>query len=245
MGTVYEAEQDNPRRTVALKVIRAGLVSPPLLKRFAHEAQILGRLHHPGIAQIYEAGVAEDGQPFFALEFICGVALDEYARRHGLNSAARLDLLARVCDAVQHAHDQGIIHRDLKPGNILVDETGQPKVLDFGVARATGADLLTSTDHTRTGQLLGTLSYMSPEQVAGDPAALDRRSDVYTLGVILFELLAGRLPYHLEHLPLPEMARVIREQEPSRFGSLDTRLRGDVETIVAKALEKDKARRYP
>src|SRR5262249_7771356 len=154
-----------------------------------------GRLHHPGIAQIYEAGVAADGQPFFALEFIRGVALDEYARRHGLDAAARLDLLARVCDAVQHAHDQGVIHRDHKPGNLRVDETGQPKVLDSGVARATDAALLTSTDHPRTGQLLGTLSYMSPEQVAADPAGLDRRSDVYTLGVILFELLAGRLPY--------------------------------------------------
>src|SRR5262249_45344532 len=117
--------------------------------------------------------------------------------------------------------------------------------LDFGVARATDADLLTSTGHTRTGQLVGTLSYMSPEQVAADPAAVDARSDVYALGVILFELLAGRLPYPLEHLPLPEAARVIRDQEPSRLGSLDTRFRGDVETIVAKALEKDKARRYP
>src|SRR5262245_9711716 len=244
MGVVYEAEQDNPRRPVALKVIRPGLVSPVLLKRFAHEAQILGRLHHPGIAQIYDAGVAEDGQPFFALEFIRGLPLDAYARRHALDPAARLDLLARVCDAVQHAHEQGVIHRDLKPANILVDETGQPKVLDFGVARATDADLLTTTDHTRTGQLLGTLSYMSPEQVAADPAALDQRSDVYTLGVILFELLAGRLPYPLEHLPLPEAARLIREQEPSRLGALETRLRGDVETIVARALEKERARRY-
>jgi WD40 repeat protein len=244
MGVVYEAEQDDPRRAVALKVIRPGLVSPALLKRFAHEARLLGRLHHPGIAQIYEAGVAEDGQPFFALEFIRGLALDEYARRHGLDAAARLDLLARVCEAVQHAHEQGVIHRDLKPANILVDDTGQPKVLDFGVARATDADLLTSTDHTRTGQLVGTLSYMSPEQVTADPAGLDARSDVYTLGVILFELLAGRLPYPLEHLPLPEVARVIREQEPSRLGSIDARFRGDVETIVAKALEKDKQRRY-
>jgi WD40 repeat protein len=153
--------------------------------------------------------------------------------------------VARVCDAVQHAHEQGVIHRDLKPGNILVDEAGQPKVLDFGVARATGADLLTSVDRTRTGQLVGTLSYMSPEQVAADPAALDRRSDVYTLGVILYELLADRLPYPLADLPLPEAARVIREREPSRLGSIDTRFRGDVETIVAKALEKDRARRYP
>jgi WD40 repeat protein/predicted Ser/Thr protein kinase len=245
MGVVYQAEQDNPRRPVALKVIRPGLVSPALLKRFAHEAQILGRLHHPGIAQIYEAGVAEDGQPFFALEFIRGLPLDEYALCHALDPVARLDLLARVCDAVQHAHEQGVIHRDLKPANILVDETGQPKVLDFGVARATDADLLTTTDHTRTGQLLGTLSYMSPEQVAADPAALDQRSDVYTLGVMLFELLAGRLPYPLDHLPLPEAARVIREQEPSRLGALATHLRGDVETIVAKALEKERARRYP
>src|SRR5258707_11842404 len=122
---------------------------------------------------------------------------------------ARLDLLARVCDAVHYAHEQGVIHRDLKPGNILVDDTGQPKVLDFGVARATEADLRTSTDHTRTGQLLGTLSYMSPEQVAADPTALDRRSDVYTLGVMLFELLGNRLPYPLENLSLPEAARVI------------------------------------
>src|SRR5262245_50351440 len=163
MGTVYEAEQDNPRRPVALKVIRPGLLEAGLVKRFAHEAQILGRLHHPGVAQIYEAGVADDGQPFFAMEFIHGQPLDEYARCHGLDTAARLDLVARVCDAVEHAHDQGFIHRDLKPSNILVDGDGQPKVLDFGVARATDTDLLTSAGHTRTGQLVGTLCYMSPE----------------------------------------------------------------------------------
>jgi eukaryotic-like serine/threonine-protein kinase len=244
MGAVYEAEQDHPRRLVALKVIRPGIVSPALLKRFTHEVEILGRLHHPGIARIYEAGVAEDGQPFFALELIRGLPLDEYVRLHSPVLAARLELLARVCDAVQHAHEQGIIHRDLKPGNILVDEDGQPRVLDFGVARATGADLLSSMDLTRTGQLVGTLSYMSPEQVAADPAALDQRSDVYTLGVILFELLTGRLPYPLKDLPLPEVARLIREHEPSRLGSIDTQLRGDVETIAAKALEKDQARRY-
>jgi WD40 repeat protein/predicted Ser/Thr protein kinase len=244
MGTVYEAEQDNPRRTVALKVIRPGLVSPALLKRFAREAQILGRLQHPGIAQIYEAGLAEDGGPFFAMEFVRGVALDEHARLRSLTLPARLELLARVCDAVQHAHDQGVIHRDLKPGNILVDETGRPRVLDFGVARAAGIDLAGSTAHTGTGQLIGTLGYMSPEQVAADPAALDHRSDVYALGVILFELLAGRLPYPLEGLPLPEAARVIREQEPARLGSIDRLFRGDVETIAARALEKDRARRY-
>jgi WD40 repeat protein len=154
-------------------------------------------------------------------------------------------LVARVCDAVQHAHDQGVIHRDLKPANILVEDTGQPKVLDFGVARATGADLLTAVGLTQTGQLLGTPNYMSPEQVAADPAAIDRRADVYALGVILFELLAHRLPYRLEDRPLAEAARLIVEQDPPLLGSLDPELRGDVETIVAKALEKDPARRYP
>jgi WD40 repeat protein/predicted Ser/Thr protein kinase len=244
MGAVYEAEQDSPRRPVALKVIRPGLISPALLKRFAREAQILGRLHHPGIAQIYEAGRAEDGQPFFAMEFVRGLPLNEYARRQRPDPATRLALVARVCDAVQHAHDQGVIHRDLKPGNILVDETDQPKVLDFGVARATDADLQTTTGRTEAGQLLGTFGYMSPEQVAGDPAALDNRSDVYALGVILFELLADRLPYRLQDLPLPEVALVIREREPSRLGAINSVFRGDVETIVAKALEKDRARRY-
>jgi WD40 repeat protein/predicted Ser/Thr protein kinase len=243
MGTVYEAEQDSPRRTVALKVLRSGPASDFLLKRFAREAQILGRLHHGGIAQVYDAGVAEGGQPYFVMELIAGVPLDQYAREHALDAGGRLELVARVCDAVQHAHERGVIHRDLKPGNILVEPSGQPKVLDFGVARA--ADLgLTAGGRTEAGQLLGTLGYMSPEQASGDPAAIDPRGDVYALGVILYELLADRLPYSLDGLALPEAVRVIREQEPSRLGSLDGRLRGDVETIVAKALEKDRARRY-
>jgi WD40 repeat protein/predicted Ser/Thr protein kinase len=244
MGAVYEAEQDNPRRTVALKVLRPGHASPGLLKRFAHEAQILGRLHHPGIAQVYEAGLADDGQPFFAMEFIRGLPLDEYAARHRLDLAARLALLARVSDAVQHAHEQGVIHRDLKPANILVEEAGQPKVLDFGVARATDADLLTEAGLTRTGQVLGTPNYMSPEQVAADSAAIDRRSDVYALGVILFELAAHQPPYQLEGRAVVEAARIILDHEPPRLGSINPELRGDVETIAAKALEKDPARRY-
>jgi WD40 repeat protein/predicted Ser/Thr protein kinase len=244
MGAVYEAEQDSPRRTVALKVVRPGLASPALLKRFRHESQILGRLHHPGIAQVHEAGLADDGQPFFAMEFIRGQPLDEYARARSLTLPARLELLARVCDAVQHAHDRGVIHRDLKPANILVEETGRPKVLDFGVARATDADLLTGAGLTRTGQLLGTPNYMSPEQVTGDPAAIDHRADVYALGVILFELAAHRLPYRLENRPLAEAARLILEEDPPRLGSINPELRGDVETIAAKALEKDRARRY-
>ncbi len=244
MGTVYEAEQDSPRRHVALKVIRPGRVLPALLKRFGQESQILGRLHHPGIAQIYEAGTADDGRPFFAMEFVRGLPLDEFARHHQLDTAARSALLAQVCDAVEHAHDQGIIHRDLKPGNILVDETRQPKVLDFGVARATDADLQSTTARTEAGQLLGTLSYMSPEQITGDPAQIDRRSDVYALGVILFELMADRLPYDLQNVPLPEVVRLIREQEPSRLGSINLACRGDIEAIVGKALEKERERRY-
>jgi WD40 repeat protein/predicted Ser/Thr protein kinase len=244
MGTVYEAEQDNPRRAVALKVIRAGLAAPELVKRFTHEAQILGRLSHPGIAQVYEAGLTDEGQPFFAMELVRGVALDRYARQQSLDVPARLRLLARVCDAVQHAHDKGVIHRDLKPANILVDEAVQPRVLDFGVARATDADLQTATGRTEFGQLIGTLGYMSPEQIAADPTRIDHRSDVYTLGVILFELLADRLPYNLAGLPLPEVARVIHDQNPSALGSINPQLRGDIETIVARALEKERGRRY-
>jgi WD40 repeat protein/predicted Ser/Thr protein kinase len=245
MGTVYEAEQDQPQRTVALKVMRPGLDSADHRKRFAQEARILGRLHHAGIAQVYDAGATEDGRLYFAMEFIRGLPLTEHVRLRGLPAPARMELMARVCDAVQHAHEQEVIHRDLKPANILVEDTGQPKVLDFGVAHGTGGGLLGSTAHTRTGELIGTLGYMSPEQVAGDPQAIDTRSDVYALGVILYELLADRLPYEIDNLSIPEVVRVIREVEPSRLGSVNRLLRGDVETIVAKALEKDKARRYP
>ncbi|MBN9521636.1 protein kinase [bacterium] len=244
MGTVYEAEQDNPRRAVALKVIRPGVSTPGLVRRFTHEAQILGRLQHPGIAQVYEAGLTADGQPYFVMELVAGVSLDRYVRQRALDVPARLGLFARVCDAVQHAHDRGVIHRDLKPGNILVDGTGQPKVLDFGVARATDADFRTTASRTEAGQIVGTLNYMSPEQLAGDPALVDRRADVYALGVLLFELLADQLPYDLAGLPLPEAARVIRDQDPSSLGSVCRSLRGDVETIVATALEKDRTRRY-
>jgi predicted Ser/Thr protein kinase len=244
MGTVYEAEQDDPPRTVALKVIRPGLDSTELRKRFAREARILAQLRHAGIAQVYDTGATEEGQLYLAMEFIRGLPLGEYVRLHGLIPRARLELVARVCDAVQHAHEQGVVHRDLKPANILVDESGQPKVLDFGVAQATNGGLVGSTAHTRTGQLIGTVGYMSPEQVAGDPHAVDVRSDVYSLGVILYELLAERLPYHFERLPIHEVVRMIQEVEPSLLGSVNREFRGEVETIVAKALEKDKTRRY-
>ncbi|WP_169977805.1 serine/threonine-protein kinase [Tautonia rosea] len=242
MGTVFEAEQDSPRRTVALKVIRPGHTSPSLARRFAFEARILGRLQHPDIAQVYEAGLLDDGRPFFAMEFIRGLPLDEYAR--GLALRDRLALAARICDAVHHAHENGVVHRDLKPANILVDEAGRPKVLDFGIARVTNAELLTATGLTRTGQILGTPRYMSPEQLAGDPDTVDRRADVYALGVILFELAANRPPFPLTGCPLVEATRMILEQEPTPLGSIRPELRGDVETIVGRALEKDPSRRY-
>ena len=246
MGVVYQAEQEHPRRVVALKVIKPGLVSPELLRRFEHEVRALGRLQHPGIAQIYEAGTAETGfgpQPYFAMEFIRGRPLLEYAVQQQLNTRERLDLMVRICEAVHHAHQRGVIHRDLKPSNILVDETGQPKILDFGVARATDSDAH-ATRQTDLGQLVGTLAYMSPEQVLGDPLELDTRSDVYTLGVILYELLAGCMPYRISD-KLHEVVHVIKEEEPTPLSSINRSYRGDVETIVAKALEKDKTRRYP
>ena len=247
MGAVYEATQESPRRSVALKVIR-GTLSAQLLRRFEHESQVLGRLQHPGIAQVYEAGSVTDDRgevvPFFAMELIKGVPLTEYAAQKNLGTRERLELVARICDAVYHAHQKGVIHRDLKPGNILVDESGQPKILDFGVARATDSDIQQTTMQTDIGQLIGTVPYMSPEQVSGDPNDLDTRSDVYALGVIAYELLAGRLPYDLQKKMIHEAVRVIREEDPTRLSSINRTLRGDIETIVAKALEKDKQRRY-
>jgi eukaryotic-like serine/threonine-protein kinase len=246
MGCVYLAEQENPHRIVALKVIKPGFVNDVLLRRFELEAQALGRLQHPGIAQIYEAGTANSGsgsQPYFAMEFIDGLSLIEFVEGRHLSLRARLEMMAKICDAVNHAHQRGIIHRDIKPGNIIVDETGQPKVLDFGVARVTDSDV-EATRQTDLGQLIGTLNYMSPEQVLADSAELDIRSDVYALGVITYQLLAGKLPYDINHKALPEVARTIREEDPAPLSSISRTYRGDVQTIVAKALEKDKTRRY-
>lgn len=247
MGIVYRAEQENPKRVVALKVIKQEVTSASMLRRFEYEAQVLGRLQHAGIAQIFEAGTAEVGggrQPFFALELIEGQPLTDYANRKALGVRQRLELLAKVCDAVQHAHQQGVIHRDLKPGNILVDRAGQPKILDFGVARATDADLQATSALTDVGQLVGTIRYMSPEQVQGNPDQLDTRSDVYSLGVVGFELLTGRLPYVLRGKAIPEAARTITEENPERLSSSHRGFRGDIETIIGKALEKEKDRRY-
>jgi tetratricopeptide (TPR) repeat protein len=246
MGTVYEAEQEQPRRLVALKIIKPGFAAGQRLRRFEQEAQALGRLQHPGIAQIYEASTADSGfgpQPYFAMELIRGRSLLEHAKASSLNIGQRLALMVKICEAVNHAHLRGLIHRDLKPGNILVDETGQPKVLDFGVARVTGSDQ-PATRQTDLGQLVGTLAYMSPEQVLADPLELDTRSDVYSLGVILYELLAGRLPYEVNHRPLHVAVQTIQQDDPTSLSSIHRQYRGDVETIVGKALEKDKTRRY-
>ncbi|MHC4696040.1 MAG: serine/threonine-protein kinase, partial [Planctomycetota bacterium] len=184
MGTVYLAEQEHPRRKVALKLVRSGSTSRALLQRLEREASILGQLEHPGIARIYEAGVADvrtkDGltvrTPFFAMEYVRGRPLRERVEQVGLRTRERLELIASICDAVHHAHQNGVIHRDLKPGNILVDEWNHPKILDFGVARVTDADVQTVTLETAPGQLIGTIAYMSPEQVTGVSANVDTRS---------------------------------------------------------------------
>jgi len=247
MGVVYEAEQQSPRRTVALKVLHPGVASPGAASRLRREAHLLGRLQHPGIAQIFEAGVfdyGDGGRPYFAMELIRGKPIDRYAEDHRLAARQRLELFLFVCDAVQHAHERGVIHRDLKPANILVDESGRPKVLDFGVARATGSDIHAATLQTHAGQLVGTVPYMSPEQAEGDPSNIDERSDVYSLGVVLYELLAGRLPHDVSGRLLHEAVRVIREIEPASLSSVNSALGGDIETIVRTALEKDRRRRY-
>jgi serine/threonine protein kinase len=244
MGVVYRAEQEKPQRQVALKIMKPGMASPEHLRRFEHEAHVLGRLHHEFIAQIYEAGTANTGhgpQPYFAMELVQGQPLTQYAGQ--LPIADRLRLIIQICNGVQHAHQKGVIHRDLKPANILIDESGKPKILDFGVARLTENDLETTRD-TRVGQLVGTVRYMSPEQASANPEEIDTLTDVYTLGVICFELLAGRLPHDTQGLTTMAALRVVHEDEPSRLGAIDRAYRGDLDTIISKALQKEKARRY-
>ncbi|MHC4099805.1 MAG: serine/threonine protein kinase [Planctomycetota bacterium] len=233
MGDVYEALQDKPSRIVAIKLMKPGFD----MERFEGEWDTLGRLRHPGIAQVYSAGVQDsaDGPiPFFAMEYVPNAgSITQYAEAWNLSVHERLELFAKVCDAVQAAHQKGIVHRDLKPGNILVDTEGQPKIIDFGVAWA--ADRV-AAEHL--GQVCGTMVYMSPEQLAGDPYDLDARSDVYSLGIVLYELLCRQRPYADVS---PEKIRTDQPPPPSR---LNPELNGRVDQIVLKALAKRRHRRY-
>ena len=247
MGIVFEAEQDTPRRRVALKVLRPLLRTPEREKRFQLEAEVLGQLQHEGIARIYDAGTFElvgMVQPYLAMEFIDGVDLISYAQRERLDLRARLKLIARVAEAVEHAHARSIVHRDLKPENVLVDASGAPKVLDFGVARVTSSLEGVSAMQTSEGQVVGTLNYMAPEQLRGEMAAIGPASDVFALGVLTFELLAGRPPIETRGLPSAAAVRVLLESSPARLSRTRSGVDSDVDTIVQKALEPDPRRRY-
>ncbi len=251
MGTVYEAVQDHPRRTVALKVMKASLRSTSAERRFELESQVLAQLHHPGIVQVYESGIDIDPGdpshpvPYFAMEYIAGAKpITQYARDNAFSVHQKLELFCGVCEAVAHGHQNGVIHRDLKPENILVDAAGQPRIIDFGVARAIGAATTASTQQTDVGQLLGTIPYMAPEQIDANPSEVDSRSDVYALGVILYELLCERMPYTASKSDLLAAAKAIKQDPPAKPSTTHRRLRGDLETILLKALEKDRKRRY-
>ena len=248
MGRVYEALQGMPCRTVAVKVLRPGVLSSVAAKRFHQETQILGRLTHAGIARIYSVGILPMvgyALPYFVMEYIEEAQpITEYAATRGLTARERVRLVREACQAVAHGHLKGVVHRDLKPGNILIDAAGQPKIIDFGVARSTDTDAALTTMHTDIGQLLGTLRYMCPEQFDGTSDDIDVRADVYALGVVLYELLAGRSPYDTAGKAVHQVARVVREVEPRALGSVDRTFRGDLDTIVSKCLEKDRTLRY-
>lgn len=249
MGVVYEALQRQPERAVALKVLRADFTASIERKRlFEREIKALARLRHPGITSIFESGVSEGG-PYYAMEFIQGVSLTEYLRRHSPSLRERLALFSRICAAISYAHQHGVIHRDLKPGNILVEEGGSPKILDFGLARITDVDVSGVSLAMDAGRLVGTLAYMSPEQTRGVTDEIDLRSDVYSLGVILFEMLTGALPYDVPRTSVPMAVRSICEASPRRPSAVASAeaahaLRGDLDVIILRALEKSPEHRY-
>jgi len=273
MGEVWEAEQLAPiRRRVAYKVIRRGMDSEEVVARFETERQAVALMDHACIAKVFDAGVTPGGRPFFVMEFVPGLPLDEHCLKYRLTTRQRLDLFIKVCEGVQHAHHKAIIHRDLKPSNVLVvlqDNEATPKIIDFGVAKATAQSLTDKVMHTEMGQLLGTPEYMSPEQAEMSQENIDTRTDVYSLGVILYALLAGALPFDAKELrrqSFDEIRRRIREDEPPRpstqltlqgensqahasgcntdLTSLRSVLMGDLDWIVMKAIEKDRTRRY-
>jgi WD40 repeat protein/serine/threonine protein kinase len=274
MGVVYLAEQTQPvRRRVAVKVIRVGIDSREILTRFEAERQAMALMHHSGIAQVLDAGTAEDGRPYFVMEWVPGIPITEYCDRQRLSLRQRLELFAEVCDAVQHAHTKGILHRDLKPSNILVtDQEDRPrvKIIDFGVAKAVHHRLTEATLFTALGLLVGTPGYMSPEQAEPTALGIDTRTDIYSLGVLLYELLAGALPFEPRRLLAAgwaEVVRIIQNEDPPRPSArlsmmgddraretalrrctdphrLARAIRGDLDWIALKALERDRARRY-
>ncbi|MFT7680045.1 MAG: tetratricopeptide (TPR) repeat protein [Planctomycetota bacterium] len=238
---VYQAQQDEPRRDVALKVLLDGTPSPGALQRFALEAELLAGLQHPAIAQVYEAGTSDQGRPWIAMELVPGaVTLTDYAKRHGLDRAARVALLGSVCAAISHGHRSGVIHRDIKPANVLVDEHGRARVIDFGVAKLQG--LRAGASPTLPGSFLGTLAYMSPEQARGQERRIDTRSDVYSLGVLAYELLCGELPYDLVDMSLGQALDYLRHPTPRR--PRECGVTGDMEAVLLHALEVDPDRRY-
>ncbi len=245
MGIVYEGEQQTPKRLVAVKVVRGGqYIDANRVKLFQREVQTLARLRHASIGAIYEAGRTEDGQHFFAMELVLGMRLNEYVRQANVPRVNRLKLFCRICEAINYAHQRGVIHRDLKPSNILVDVEGNPKILDFGLARITDPEAALATTGTEIGKFMGTLPYMSPEEARGNPDEIDVRTDVYSLGVVLYELLVDRLPYTVSRSAIPEAIRIICEDRPKRPSFYDKTLRGDLDTITFKALEKERGRRY-
>ncbi|MCH2147923.1 MAG: WD40 repeat domain-containing serine/threonine protein kinase [Phycisphaerales bacterium] len=248
MSVVYAAMQQQPRRLVAIKVLKGSTFPPSILRRFKQEVEILGKLRHPGIAQVYDAGTWDDGsgaKPYFVMEHIPGGReIDEYLKEQDATIEQRVRLFVRVCSAIDHGHQRQVIHRDLKPGNILIDERGDPKVIDYGVARVSEVQLDNNTMHTEAGRLVGTVQYMAPEQVDMAMRDIDGRCDVYAMGVLLYLLLTGVMPHEFEGQPIFEAMRVIREDSPQGLRRINGQIDKDLETIVLTCLEKERSRRY-
>lgn len=240
---VFEASQLSPPRRVAVKVL-CDVMSIEGVRRFIHEGRLLARLEHPNVVRVYEVGQWHDegvDRPFIAMEYIGAQNLVRYAADQAADVRQKLQLLIEVCSGVGHAHARGVIHRDLKPGNVIVDAEGRPRVLDFGVAKAISGE---TTMHTTGSQWLGTPPYMSPEQFTHDSDDIDVRCDVYALGAIGYELLSGDAPFRYEGRSVAQIIHDICEQDPARLGSIDPRFAGDVETVIAKALQKRPEDRY-